>query len=69
MDNVGIVVESLDDAIAFFAELGLALDTPFVKSQRARPPRRLTPTPEVSSSSTYGTSPRPHDVSFRLRGT
>ena len=25
MDNVGIVVESLDDAIAFFAELGLTL--------------------------------------------
>ena len=25
MDNVGIVVESLDDAIAFFAELGLEL--------------------------------------------
>jgi len=25
MDNVGIVVESLDDAIAFFAELGLDL--------------------------------------------
>jgi catechol 2,3-dioxygenase-like lactoylglutathione lyase family enzyme len=26
MDNVGIVVESLDDAIAFFAELGLTLE-------------------------------------------
>ena len=26
MDNVGIVVESLDTAIAFFAELGLALE-------------------------------------------
>src|SRR6478752_5310047 len=26
MDNVGIAVESLDDAIAFFAELGLALE-------------------------------------------
>jgi catechol 2,3-dioxygenase-like lactoylglutathione lyase family enzyme len=26
MDNVGIVVESLDDAIAFFAELGLILE-------------------------------------------
>jgi catechol 2,3-dioxygenase-like lactoylglutathione lyase family enzyme len=26
MDNVGIVVESLDDAISFFAELGLKLD-------------------------------------------
>jgi catechol 2,3-dioxygenase-like lactoylglutathione lyase family enzyme len=26
MDNVGIVVESLDDAIAFFAELGLKLE-------------------------------------------
>ncbi len=26
MDNVGIVVESLDDAIAFFAELGLELE-------------------------------------------
>ena len=26
MDNVGIVVESLDDAIAFFAELGLNLE-------------------------------------------
>ena len=25
MDNVGIVVESLEDAIAFFAELGLTL--------------------------------------------
>ena len=25
MDNVGIVVESLDDAIAFFLELGLSL--------------------------------------------
>jgi catechol 2,3-dioxygenase-like lactoylglutathione lyase family enzyme len=26
MDNVGIVVESLEDAIAFFAELGLTLE-------------------------------------------
>src|SRR5687768_63826 len=26
MDNEGIVVESLDDAIAFFAELGLTLE-------------------------------------------
>src|SRR4051812_8180045 len=26
MDNVGIVVESLDDAIAFFKELGLKLE-------------------------------------------
>ena len=26
MDNIGIVVESLDDAIAFFTELGLALE-------------------------------------------
>ena len=26
MDNVGIVVESLDDAIAFFAEIGLKLE-------------------------------------------
>ena len=26
MDNVGIVVESLDDAVAFFAELGLTLE-------------------------------------------
>src|SRR3954467_6275712 len=26
MDNVGIVVESLDDAISFFAELGLELE-------------------------------------------
>jgi catechol 2,3-dioxygenase-like lactoylglutathione lyase family enzyme len=26
MDNVGIVVESLDDAISFFAELGLNLE-------------------------------------------
>ena len=26
MDNVGIVVESLDDAISFFAELGLKLE-------------------------------------------
>ena len=26
MDNVGIVVESLDDAVAFFAELGLKLE-------------------------------------------
>jgi catechol 2,3-dioxygenase-like lactoylglutathione lyase family enzyme len=26
MDNVGIVVESLDDAIAFFVELGLLLE-------------------------------------------
>jgi catechol 2,3-dioxygenase-like lactoylglutathione lyase family enzyme len=26
MDNIGIVVESLDDAIAFFAELGLKLE-------------------------------------------
>lgn len=26
MDNVGIVVESLDDAIAFFTELGLKLE-------------------------------------------
>ena len=26
MDNVGIVVESLDEAIAFFAELGLSLE-------------------------------------------
>ena len=26
MDNVGVVVESLDDAIAFFSELGLSLE-------------------------------------------
>jgi catechol 2,3-dioxygenase-like lactoylglutathione lyase family enzyme len=26
MDNVGIVVESLDETIAFFAELGLKLE-------------------------------------------
>jgi catechol 2,3-dioxygenase-like lactoylglutathione lyase family enzyme len=26
MDNVGIVVESLDEAVAFFAELGLTLE-------------------------------------------
>ena len=26
MDNVGIVVESLDDAISFFTELGLKLE-------------------------------------------
>jgi catechol 2,3-dioxygenase-like lactoylglutathione lyase family enzyme len=26
MDNVGIAVESLDDAVAFFAELGLTLE-------------------------------------------
>src|SRR3546814_17933811 len=26
MDNVGIVVESLDDAISFFTQLGLALE-------------------------------------------
>ena len=26
MDNIGIVVESLDAAIAFFVELGLELD-------------------------------------------
>lgn len=26
MDNIGIVVESLDDAVAFFTELGLALE-------------------------------------------
>ena len=26
MDNVGIVVESLDDAVAFFSELGLRLE-------------------------------------------
>lgn len=26
MDNVGIVVESLDDAVAFFSELGLTLE-------------------------------------------
>src|SRR5689334_11671697 len=26
MDNVGIVVESLDDAVAFFVELGLRLE-------------------------------------------
>ena len=26
MDNIGIVVESLDDAIAFFTELGLTLE-------------------------------------------
>ena len=26
MDNVGIVVESLDDAVSFFAELGLELE-------------------------------------------
>lgn len=26
MDNIGIVVESLDDAIAFFSELGLTLE-------------------------------------------
>jgi catechol 2,3-dioxygenase-like lactoylglutathione lyase family enzyme len=29
MDNVGIVVESLDTAIAFFAELGLELEARF----------------------------------------
>lgn len=26
MDNIGIVVESLDEAISFFAELGLKLE-------------------------------------------
>jgi catechol 2,3-dioxygenase-like lactoylglutathione lyase family enzyme len=26
MDNVGIVVESLDDAVAFFTEIGLKLE-------------------------------------------
>ena len=26
MDNIGIVVESLDDAISFFTELGLKLE-------------------------------------------
>jgi len=26
MDNVGVVVESLDDAISFFTELGLTLE-------------------------------------------
>lgn len=26
MDNVGIVVESLDDAISFFTEIGLKLE-------------------------------------------
>ncbi len=26
MDNIGVVVESLDDAVAFFAELGLTLE-------------------------------------------
>ena len=26
MDNIGIVVESLDDAISFFTELGLTLE-------------------------------------------
>jgi hypothetical protein len=26
MDNIGIVVESLDDTVAFFAELGLNLE-------------------------------------------
>ena len=26
MDNVGIVVESLDDAVSFFTELGLNLE-------------------------------------------
>ncbi len=26
MDNIGIVVESLDDAVAFFAEIGLTLE-------------------------------------------
>jgi catechol 2,3-dioxygenase-like lactoylglutathione lyase family enzyme len=30
MDNVGIVVESLDTAIAFFTELGLALEGRFL---------------------------------------
>ena len=29
MDNIGIVVESLDEVIAFFAELGLALEGRF----------------------------------------
>lgn len=28
MDNIGIVVESLDDAISFFTELGLTLEGP-----------------------------------------
>jgi catechol 2,3-dioxygenase-like lactoylglutathione lyase family enzyme len=30
MDNVGIVVESLEDAVAFFAELGLELEGQFM---------------------------------------
>jgi catechol 2,3-dioxygenase-like lactoylglutathione lyase family enzyme len=30
MDNVGIVVKSLDDAIAFFMEIGLALEGRFM---------------------------------------
>jgi catechol 2,3-dioxygenase-like lactoylglutathione lyase family enzyme len=38
MDNVGIVVESLDAAISFFAELGLELD----ERRLALRPRRST---------------------------
>ena len=36
MDNVGIVVESLDTAIAFFADLGLELEGRATIPQPAR---------------------------------
>lgn len=52
MDNVGIVVGSLDTAIAFFAELGLELrgratiDGDSRSSSRASSRRRRSPTTE-----------------------
>jgi catechol 2,3-dioxygenase-like lactoylglutathione lyase family enzyme len=56
MDNVGIVVESLDDAISFFTKLGLTLDDyntkknthlgpPLVREKR---PGRTAPGPALS---------------------
>jgi catechol 2,3-dioxygenase-like lactoylglutathione lyase family enzyme len=39
MDNVGIVVDDLDAAVAFFAELGLELEA----RRRSRDARRTAP--------------------------
>jgi hypothetical protein len=63
MDNVGIVVESLDTAVAFFAELGLELEgramidgdwsgrVTGLRDQRAEMAMMRTPTATVESSS------------------
>ena len=41
MDNVGIVVESLDAATSFFAELGLELEPLRLRSRMTRAYQRL----------------------------